>query len=347
MLGGNVQISCAGNVMVMPGKTALTLAGDDIVQKAQNSVDIHASEHDVRLSAARNMEILGGGDEASHSGGVIIESRGYGVYPWDGKDKGEQAGVSGITLKTNNQAVVVDAQEVNVRSKSNTRIVSGDKDVNGQVDIAARTIRGRGKNVIMTSEGAAMTVNGGGFMALGASIGIYGSGSTTVTQGSEYMVPLRWAKMQKNIASEYLPKISEMTSYLADESKASGAFGRETLDKMMFGFRTSEECGTDRSWMIGASGAFKLYEPAWAQALEIYDTLVGVEKDTYKEEAQWENGKPWPGAEADDSAEYAELEGLKPKNLTDKGFNKSRKEVKKKSEIKDVKLSGNYIVRKI
>ena len=141
-------------------------------------------------------------------------------------------------------------------------------------------------------------------------------------------------------------KLNEATAYLADESKASGAYNRETLDKMMFGFRTSEECGTDRPWMLGASGAFKLYEPAWAQALEIYDTLVGVEKDTYKEEAQWENGKPWPGAEAENSAKYAELEGLRPKNLTDEGFNKSRKEVEKKSEITDVDLSGNYIIRK-
>ena len=346
MLGGNVQISCAGNVMVMPGKTALTLAGDDIVQKAQNSVDIHASAHDVRLSAARNMEILGGGDESSHSGGVIIESRGYGVYPWDGKDKGEGAGVSGITLKTNNQAVVVDAQEVNIRSKSNTRIVSGENDVDGQVDIAARSIRGRGKNVYMASEGAAMTVSGGSFMALGESLGIYGSSNTTITKGSKFLVPLKWESLQNNIAAEYLPKLNEATAYLADESKASGAYSRETLDKMMFGFRTSEECGTDRPWMLGASGAFKLYEPAWAQALEIYDTLVGVEKDTYKEEAQWENGKPWPGAEAENSAKYAELEGLRPKNLTDEGFNKSRKEVEKKSEITDVDLSGNYIIRK-
>ena len=347
MLGGNIQLSCAGNVMLLPGKTQLTIAGDDIVQKAQNSVDIHASEHDVRLSAARNMEILGGGDESNYSGGVVIESRGYGVYPWDGKDKGEQAGVSGITLRTNNQAVVVDAQEVNIRSKSNTRIVSGDESIDGQVDMAARTIRGRGKNIFMTSGGAAMTVVNDSFMALGESVGVYGSSNLRLTQGSKSRVPFKMEDIGKNIAAEYLPKLNEATEYLADESKASGAYNRETLDKMIFGFRTSSECGTDKPWTIGGPDKFRLYEPAWVQVKEKFDTLKsgGVKSKKYEEKADWENGKPFPGKEAEDSAEYAQLDGMSPKNLTDDGFNAGRDEVKEKSEISTVPLKDGYQVR--
>lgn len=348
MLGGNVSISCAGNVMLLPGKTALTIAGDDIVHKAQNSVDIHASEHDVRLSAARNMEILGGGDESQYSGGVIIESRGNDVAPWDGKDKGEQARVSGITLRTKNQGVIVDGQKVVVRSRKVTKIVSGDKSIDGQVDIGAKMFRARTKTAYIASEGAAMAVNRNSFSAIARSIGIYASSGLTLTKGSKTPIPMKWEDIG-NIASEYLPKFVEATKDLADEKQASEGFGADALEKMVFGFRTSQECGTDKPWSIGGSGGnFRMYEPAWIQVMKIYETLKsgGVDSKAYEEKPEWENGRPFPGKEAEDSAEYAQLAGLQPKNLTSDGFNASRKTVKEKSQISQVKLKGGYLVRK-
>jgi hypothetical protein len=348
MLGGNVSISCAGNVMLLPGKTALTIAGDDIVQKAQNSVDIHASEHDVRLSAARNMEILGGGDESQYSGGVIIESRGNGVSPWDGKDKGEEARVSGITLRTKNQGVVVDGQKVVVRSRKVTKIVSGDKSIDGRVDIGAKTFRARTKTAYIASEGAAMAVNRNSFSAIARSIGIYASSGLTLTRGAKTPIPMKWQDIG-NIASEYLPKFVEVTKDLADEKQASEGFSADALEKMVFGFRTSHECGTDKPWSIGGSGGrFRMYEPAWVQVMKIYETLKNGDVDlkAYEENPEWKNGKPFPGKEAEDSAEYAQLDGLQPKNLTSDGFNVSRKTVKEKSQISPVKLKGGYLVRK-
>jgi hypothetical protein len=348
MLGGNVSISCAGNVMLLPGKTALTIAGDDIVQKAQNSVDIHASEHDVRLSAARNMEILGGGDESQYSGGVIIESRGNGVSPWDGKDKGEQARLSGITLRTKNQGVVVDGQKVVVRSRKVTKIVSGDKSIDGRVDIGSKMFRVRANAAYITSEGAAMKVDRSSFNAIAKSIGIYAESALDLTRGSKAPA-LKWDDIGNNPAVEKLPKFVDNTKELADEKQASEGFSADALEKMVFGFRTSQECGTDKPWSIGGSGGkFRMYEPAWVQVMKIYETLKngGVDSKAYEEKPEWENGKPFPGKEAEDSAEYAQLAGLQPKNLTSDGFNVSRKNVKDKSQISPVKLKGGYLVRK-
>ena len=91
-----------------------------------------------------------------------------------------------------------------------------------------------------------------------------------------------------------------------------------------------------------------MYEPAWVQVMKIYETLKngGVDSKAYEENPEWENGKPFPGREAEDSAEYAQLDGLQPKNLTSDGFNVSRKAVKDKSQISPVKLKGGYLVRK-
>ena len=120
---------------------------------------------------------------------------------------------------------------------------------------------------------------------------------------------------------------------------------------MVFSFRTSEQCGTadGQEWTIGAGGSLKMYEPAWVQVKDVYETLKsgGVGAKPYEEDAEWENGRPWPGKEAEDSAMYAMLSGLKPpKNLTGDGFNASRKVVEKETDIEERPLKESYMIRK-
>ena len=347
MAGGNISFACAGNVMNLPGKTALTIAGDDIVQKAQNSVDIHASEHDVRLSAASNMEILGEGDANEHSGGVIISSRRKAPQPWDGKDKGESAQLSGITLKTKKQGVVIDGARVNIRSKEDTRIISGDKGVDGKISIGSKLLRTRSEKAFLSTGDSNIVMSSSGTQIVSKDIGIYAEGGLDLMKGSQIPIPLYWADAE-NAASKMNPQYAKATEDLKDEKSGSLGFDREALDKMMFGFRTSEECGTTTPWVIGdKKGNFKLYEPAWVQVMNVYETLKngGVKSKAYEEKPNWENGIPFPGKKAKDDAKYARLSGLKPKNLTEDGFNKKRDAVKEKSDVEEVNLDGNYLIR--
>lgn len=349
MLGGNVTIACAGNVMLLPGKSQLTVAGDDIVQKAQNSVDIHASEHDIRLSAARNMEIRGGGDENQYSGGVIIESRGKAPAAWDGKDLGEGARLSGITLKASKQAVVVDGQRVLLRSREDTRLLSGKNDkLDGRISLSARTIRTRAKSTYLSSGDADFVLAGKQANVVARTINILADSGLGITRGSKAPV-LKWEDIGENNAANVLPQYDDATKDLDDESKASAGFDVEALTRMIFGFRTSQECRTDRSWTIGDSGGkFRLYEPAWIQVMKVYETLRngGVDTKVYEEKPGWDNGRPFPGKEAETDGEYRQLTDLKPKNITDEGLNVSRKDVKASSGIKSVPLKNGYRIRK-
>lgn len=337
MIGGNVTISCAGNAMILPGKTQLTIAGDDIVQKAQNSVDIHASEHDVRLSAARNMEIIGGADESNYQGGVIIEAKGQSASPWDGKDQGEGARLHGITLKADKQAVVVDGERVNIRSRKDTRIISGDKDIDGMISIAAKMVRSKAKyNIAEDMDGTAgHYIMSGGVMSIADSVTLVGHRSVTPISGGKYPVPI----MMVDVGDVSQPN---QTTDLKDEKSASAGFDSEALEKMIFGFRKSYECGTTEPWSIGASGYFKMYEPAWVQVLGIYETLTGIESKSYEEKGEWGNGKPFPGEE--EKGSYACLAGMKPVNLTSDGLNKSRKSVEQQSSITELSMD-DYKIR--
>ena len=345
MAGGNITLASAGNVYLLPVKTVLGIAGDDIVLKAQNSVDIHASEHDVRLSAARNMEIIGGGDEDKYSGGVVIEAKGKNPNPWNGKEQGESARLQGITLRTSNQGIVLDGKKVNIRSKDDTRIISGDKDVDGKVSIAAKKVRLRGKEIISASNNCSFRLNNGNMLAVSKNIGMFADKSFNITKGTKTPIPMKWEDIGNNFAASLIPTLDKITEDLTKEKEASFGFDREWLEKMVFWFRTSEECYTTSPWTIRGPGPFKLYEPAWRQVLNKYETLQGIGTKTYKEGPQWENGKPFPGKEVEPSAMYAQLVGLEPKNLTSEGFNRSRKLVEKQSEITEVPLVGAYIIR--
>ena len=356
MLGGNIQLSCAGNVMLLPGHSQLTVAGDDIVQKAQNSIDIHASEHDVRLSAARNMEIVGGGDESDYSGGVVIEARGKiqnGPTPWDGENKGENAKVRGITLRSKNQSVVVDGRYVNLRSRKDTRIVSGDKKIDGYVAVSAKMIRTRADNTLLVGnkpegggEASGILIQDKMISAAANTVALLGKKSLVPVEGSKLRVPAMKVSVG-NIADDMIQAMKKGTDDLSDEKTASAGFNSEALEKMIFGFRSSRECRTDRTWLVGGRPPFKLYEPSWVQVKDIYETLKndGVQTKKYDEKAKWENGRPWPGKSAEDTAQYAQLSGLKPINLTGDGFNRSREAVEDNSKIDETPLFSTYLVR--
>lgn len=73
MVGGNMYLSGAGDVWLKPGRSIVMWAGDDLVARAGSSVDISASNADVRIKAERNLHILGG--NSGVVGGVLIESR--------------------------------------------------------------------------------------------------------------------------------------------------------------------------------------------------------------------------------------------------------------------------------
>jgi hypothetical protein len=94
MVGGHIHFSAPGDVWAKAGRNIQHWAGRDLIQRAYNSVDITATEHDVRVKAERNLQILGGNDT---EGSVLIESRA--PAPLYDYECGERAETGGIHLK--------------------------------------------------------------------------------------------------------------------------------------------------------------------------------------------------------------------------------------------------------
>lgn len=107
MTGGNIHISCPGDVLMRPGRSFIALAPFDAILRAGNSADISASKHDVRIKAERNLQLLGGNDSAGGNvGGILLECRAKGkptIEDWN--EDGERTNMRGIILKAPDSAV--------------------------------------------------------------------------------------------------------------------------------------------------------------------------------------------------------------------------------------------------
>ena len=125
MTGGNIHVSAAGDVWTRSGRSIVMWAGDDLIARAGSSVDISASNADVRIKAQRNLHMLGGnGTDAGAVGGIIIESRAaYGIgsgfkFRDDDGDPlvGEDVNTYGIILKSVDSPVMIYGRDIYGRS---------------------------------------------------------------------------------------------------------------------------------------------------------------------------------------------------------------------------------------
>lgn len=351
MIGGNIQISCAGNVQILPGKSALTIAGDDIVQKAQNSIDIHSAEKDVRIDAFRNVQMMAGMDDG-HPGGVTIESRGN-AAPWDAKSSngGEDIMTTGILLKSESGNIVTDTKNLILRSRKYTGILSGDKSLTdgGQIMMSSTDIYSHASGGLYSmTDNSAVIMTGNTAAFVGGSVIVAGSNGCGIFSEGKILIPLMWLECS-DPASETMDKLQTAIKVLKDESKVGMGYDHEKLDKMYFKFRNSEEDNTKSSWEIQGSDHFTMYEPFWVQVKSKFETLSGVSTKSFEDHYDtWKSNKssiPWPGEVILDSAQYAQISGLEPVNMTNTGLNVSRKSVKDSTPVQEVPLKTNYKIR--
>ena len=350
MIGGNIQLSCAGNVMVMPGRSSITIAGDDIVQKAQNSIDIHAADKDVRVDGHRNVQIMAGTDDTQ--GGITLEARGQSA-PWDATsaDGGEGVSTSGIFLKSEEGTIVTDTKNLVLRAKEQSTLAAG-KNIDGKegaVYISAKDVYAIGNNVIAGNDEAAVGTFSSFAFTVGSSAIISGTDSAALISGGKYPVPIMFVDVE-DVASEILNGCERITDAARNEDIVARGFTAEKLEKMYFKFRSSDEYKTNIPFEVDGREDFTLYEPFWVQVSTKYETLRGTVSTTkFKDCENWvgsDRGAPWPGKEAASWAKYAKISDNGPENLDEDGRNKPRKEVVDKTSVSEVALVGGYEINR-
>jgi len=111
MEGGNIFITCPGDVWTLPGRNAITWAPHDVIQRAGNSADISAAKKDVRIKAEQNLHMLAANKK---TGSILLECRGNGMPSLSAfKDKlGEAVTGSGIFIKAPKTSIALWGQRI-------------------------------------------------------------------------------------------------------------------------------------------------------------------------------------------------------------------------------------------
>jgi hypothetical protein len=113
MAGGHIFITAPGDVWLKSGRNVNTLAGRDACLRARNSVDLSATNRDVRLKAERNLHMVGGND--GKRGGVLIECKAPSSYGYENV-VGEDVFMGGFQVKAAEGDAVIWARDVYVRT---------------------------------------------------------------------------------------------------------------------------------------------------------------------------------------------------------------------------------------
>lgn len=103
VLGPNgVELHSPGDITLRSGKSVVNWAGQDIISRAQGSIDLTTTNNDIRLKADKDLQIIAGN---RGRGGVLIESRSSGdTYEFD--EPGEKSVSSGIVLRAPNSKLL-------------------------------------------------------------------------------------------------------------------------------------------------------------------------------------------------------------------------------------------------
>jgi hypothetical protein len=112
MTGGQIFLSAPGDIWLKSGRNTNVWSGQDTIVKAKNSVDITASDKDVRIKSEKNMQLLAGN---AGIGGLLLESRGVEQYEFAPK-LGEDVLSGGVVIKSSQAPAVVLGPSVYIRA---------------------------------------------------------------------------------------------------------------------------------------------------------------------------------------------------------------------------------------
>lgn len=280
--GDDMRLDTPGNMYINAGKSLVLQAGHDVVVRAKNSVDVSATDHDVRIKAQENLH-------AHSAGGVLIESASTtdgGTWPDEG---GESTRHGGVVIKAAKSRVMIDASVAHISATTRIILESLDKVASALYIRVAQLLSLTQRTSMSTRNddggSASLRLDGASASLSGASVGLYGETSAMLTRGSEAAIISQWGKLRENPAARIAAAAASMFRGFFDADAWLGAYTTQALrDKVRFCFRKVEE--------LKLPARFRVAVGFWAFYRRVKNGDVGAWKETPVNDTY-----PWPGKE--------------------------------------------------
>jgi len=298
MKGGNITLSCPGNIEIRPGKSSVTLAGHDAVVKAKKSVDISATDNDVRIKAQNNLHMV--------STGILLESNAV-VDTQDYSKEGEEAVSSGIVLKADNARVFTQGKIVHTAFKDVGIIEAIKQQDNAALRIVAPKLQAYVNSAIIKTENTALQLSNNQAALIGNSAYVSGTSFAGVFHGSKYLVPMQEAPVGLNPHAVIMTDLNKKASEFGTEASLGTSYSLINRAKIKFTFRSSDQYGTNTATEVFGADKFVVYETSWSFLKKLTDTpFITGEIDEWAE-VDINGTYPWPGKDCYDNDSLVEL----------------------------------------
>ena len=296
MKGGNIIITCPGNLELRPGKSVVMLGGQDVIIKGKESVDISTTKQDVRIKAEKNMQLY------SNDGGILIESGAEEKHTWEDK-QGEDVVSSGIYLKAAKARVFIWANIVHL-SSIKMMILESFKQSKSNLLMAFNTVMTTAGKILAKTKKATFFLSPSQAMLAGEGAILAGGSSVAVFKGGKAWKPLTEAEAGANPYSDISSSTDPIYTRFWEDAKAEPTdllqqtFKIDKREKIKFTFRTAKQYGTLKpSETYKGGDIFVVYESSWSfLATSGNKFLKEVQVDTW-EEKEVNKTYPWPGKE--------------------------------------------------
>jgi hypothetical protein len=115
MVAGCVTISAPGDVWLKGGRDVQAWGGNDVILRSNKSIDISATEKNVRIKAERNVLVFAGNETSDREGGILLESRGK-TIEYDFEQCGDEIKFAGVVARAPYSNVVGLAHQIYLRT---------------------------------------------------------------------------------------------------------------------------------------------------------------------------------------------------------------------------------------
>jgi len=310
MRGGNIVTSCAGDVMSMPGGSDIVMAGDDAVIKARKSVDVSATDNDIRLSAKNGLHAF------TEDGGILLETNSNSPLDhfYDPEKAGEESQSKGIIFKAPNSRIFGWGDTVHLSADRQAVVEVTDRE-RGRITFLGGAIEAIGSAVQFTATVFDPDVEPGSAdvseLELQPSMATLTSRGTTMVSGKQQLLLLEelssaaiiWAGIDENPTERIMDAAEARADDVFRDQEWQGTYKPEDDSEAInrtairFTHRSAAEYGTATQTEIDASGApssFKLYQTPWQLYSERSAELSTVDTAQWEERAV-NDTYPWPG----------------------------------------------------
>ena len=301
--GGNIVISCPGNIEVRSGKSTVVLGGHDTIIKGKKSVDITASDNDVRIKAQKNLHLYS-------KRGMLLESDSESDTQTYEDKEGEEIESNGIVLKAAKSRVFMWGKQIHLTFIEKGIIEAFKQGVGAVLSIIVPRLQvfAKGGGAFIKTENAALQLTNNQASLVANSAYLSGSSSSGVFKGSKYLVPIQEAPVELNPHEMVMTSLKRIDEVVNNDDYLGESYTLTNRDKIKFVFRPDKQYGTDKPSEVYGATKFVIYETSWAFLKKTANSPFIEGEPIGWEEEPINDTYPWPGKDCYDGECLIELE---------------------------------------